>query len=85
MRTQCAISARRPITDCYELSRNRSPAPLVRALETDYPNIGAGPLLKVLGVADIRAVSDEETLALLSGRTSTHARGRGCSSEDGWA
>jgi len=43
-------------------------APLVRALEVEYPNIGAGPLLKVLGVADIRAVSDEETLALPSGR-----------------
>lgn len=43
-------------------------APLVRALETDYPNIGAGPLLKVLGIAEIRAISDEETAALLADR-----------------
>lgn len=43
-------------------------APLVRALETDYPHIGAGPLLKVLGVAEIRAITDEETVALLAGR-----------------
>lgn len=43
-------------------------APLVQALETDYPNIGAGPLLKVLGIETIRSISDEETLALLAGR-----------------
>ncbi len=43
-------------------------APLVLALETDYPSIGAGPLLKVLGIQSIRAISDEETVALLAGR-----------------
>ncbi|HSW03333.1 S8 family peptidase [Aquabacterium sp.] len=43
-------------------------APLVRALEIEYPNIGAGPLLKVLGVAEIRQITDEETVALLAGR-----------------
>ncbi len=43
-------------------------APLVLALETDYPNIGAGPLLRVLGIDSIRAISDEETIALLAGR-----------------
>lgn len=43
-------------------------ASLVRALETDYPNIGAGPLLKVLGIAEIRAIGDEETAALLADR-----------------
>jgi hypothetical protein len=42
--------------------------PLVRALETDYPHIGAGPLLKVLGVADIRPVSDEATIHLIENR-----------------
>lgn len=43
-------------------------APLVHALETEYPQIGAGPLLNVLGIQEIRAVSDEATVALLSGR-----------------
>ena len=43
-------------------------APLVRALEIDYATPGAGPLLKSLGAVDIRAISDEDTAALLSGR-----------------
>lgn len=43
-------------------------APLVRALEIDYADPGAGPLLKSLGVVSIRAISDEDTAALLSGR-----------------
>lgn len=43
-------------------------APLVRALDIDYPHIGAGPLLKVIGVASIRSITDEETIALLAGR-----------------
>jgi Subtilase family len=41
---------------------------LVTVLEREYPNVGAGPLLKVLGVAGIRAVTDEETVHLLQGR-----------------
>ena len=43
-------------------------SPLVRALEIDYPAIGAGPLLRLLGVAEIRPISDEETAALIAGR-----------------
>ena len=43
-------------------------APLVRALEIDYPAIGAGPLLKVLGITSIRAIGDAETVTLLAGR-----------------
>lgn len=42
--------------------------PLVRALEIEYPNIGAGPLLQVLGVEDIKPLSDEETIAVLRQR-----------------
>ncbi len=43
-------------------------APIVRAIEIEYPNIGAGPLLKVLGIEDIRLITDEETVALIAGR-----------------
>ncbi len=42
--------------------------PLVRALEIEYPHIGAGPLLQVLGVEDIKPLSDEETIAVLRQR-----------------
>lgn len=41
---------------------------LVRALRLQYPDIQSGPLLKSLGVAEIRAVSDEETVHLIRGR-----------------
>lgn len=43
-------------------------APLVRALDIEYPNIGVGPLFKVIGVESARPVSDTETIALLAGR-----------------
>jgi Subtilase family len=43
-------------------------AHLVRALEIEYPGIGAGPLLKILGIDQIRSITDEETVALLAGR-----------------
>lgn len=42
-------------------------APLVRALESELPG-GAGPLLRRLGVADIRPLSDAATLELLASR-----------------
>ncbi len=44
------------------------PAALVTALQLEYPNTGAGPLLKILGVANIREVSDEESVHLIEGR-----------------
>ena len=43
-------------------------AHIVRAIEIEYPNIGAGPLLKILGIEDIRPVSDEASVTLLAGR-----------------
>ncbi|MDO9285555.1 MAG: S8/S53 family peptidase [Aquabacterium sp.] len=41
-------------------------APLVQALETDYPSIGAGPLLKVIGITRIDAIDDETSATLVS-------------------
>jgi hypothetical protein len=52
----------------YSASQAIIASALVRALELQYPNIGSGPLLKILGVAQIRAVSDEETIYLIRGR-----------------
>lgn len=44
------------------------PSSLVTVLELEYPNVGAGPMLTILGVAGIREVSDEETVHLIQGR-----------------
>jgi hypothetical protein len=41
-------------------------APIVRAIEADYPAIGAGPLLAVLGVARIDPVDDETSARLVA-------------------
>lgn len=41
-------------------------APLVLALETDYPEIGAGPLLQVLGISRIDPVDDETSATLVA-------------------
>lgn len=43
------------------------PAPLLRALDSGCPG-GAGPLLRRLGVEEMRPLSDEATLELLAGR-----------------
>ena len=43
-------------------------APLVRALDIEYPNIGVGPLFTAIGIERARPVSDTETVALLAGR-----------------
>lgn len=43
-------------------------APLVRALDIEYPHIGVGPLFKAIGIERARPISDAETLALLAGR-----------------
>lgn len=40
-------------------------APLLQALTTDYPNIGAGPLLTVLGIARIDPIDDELSARLV--------------------
>lgn len=41
-------------------------APLLRALEIDYPAIGAGPLLVVLGVSRIDPIDDETSAAMVA-------------------
>jgi hypothetical protein len=41
-------------------------APLVRALEVEYPAIGAGPLLAVLGVARIDPIDDATSAQLVA-------------------
>jgi hypothetical protein len=41
-------------------------APLVRAIETDYPNIGSGPLLRILGIGRIDPIADEDSAKLVA-------------------
>ena len=41
-------------------------APLIRAIETDYPRIGVRPLLAVMGVARVDAIDDETAANLVS-------------------
>ena len=41
-------------------------APLVRAIEIEYPSIGAGPLLAVLGIARIDPIDDETSATLVA-------------------
>ena len=43
-------------------------APLVRALDIEYGDLGVGPLFKSFGIERARPVSDTETIALLAGR-----------------
>jgi hypothetical protein len=41
-------------------------APLIRAIEVDYPSIGVGPLLVALGVARIDPIDDETSARLVA-------------------
>lgn len=41
-------------------------APILRAIEVDYPHIGTGPLLAVLGVARIDAIDDETSATIVA-------------------
>jgi hypothetical protein len=41
-------------------------APILRAIETDYANIGTGPLLTVLGVTRIDPIDDETSASLVA-------------------
>lgn len=47
-------------------------APLVRALEADYPAIGVGPLLAALGIARIDAIDDATSARLVALRDVRH-------------
>lgn len=51
-------------------------APLLRAIETDYPHIGTGPLLAVLGVARLDPVDDETSATLVALRDTSQLSGR---------
>ena len=46
-------------------------APIVRAIETDYPSIGAGPLLAILGIARIDTLDDAASATLVALRDPT--------------
>ena len=46
-------------------------APIVRAIETDYPSIGAGPLLAILGISRIDSIDDEASATLIALRDTT--------------
>jgi hypothetical protein len=41
-------------------------APLVRAIDIEYPSIGAGPLLAVLGIARIDPIDDATSATLVA-------------------
>jgi hypothetical protein len=41
-------------------------APLIRAIDIDYPSIGVGPLLLALGVARVDPIDDETTARLVA-------------------
>lgn len=51
-------------------------APLLRALEADYADPGAGPLLRALGVVRIDPIDDEQAVALVALRDATQLPGR---------
>ena len=46
-------------------------APIVRAIETDYASVGAGPLLSVLGIARIDEIDDAISARLIALRDTT--------------
>ena len=51
-------------------------APIVRAIETDYPAIGAGPLLAILGITRIDAIDDATSARLIALRDVTQLPAR---------